>query len=96
MEQENREAIIRIEGKLELLDQKLTTLKDNHLCHIEKSEDIPSYTFDTLTKLNHDKDNLYFILGSDTAMNIRTWNNYEKLSELTNFLIALRKSIESL
>ena len=24
-------------------------------------------------------------------MNIRTWNNYEKLSELTNFLIALRK-----
>ena len=36
MEQENREAIIRIEGKLELLDQKLTTLKDNHLCHIEK------------------------------------------------------------
>ncbi len=58
---------------------------------IEKSEDIPSYTFDTLTKLNHKKDNLYFILGSDTAMNIRTWNNYEKLSELTNFLIALRK-----
>ena len=24
-------------------------------------------------------------------MNIRTWNNYEKLSKLTNFLIALRK-----
>ena len=58
---------------------------------IEKSEDIPSYTFDTLTKLNHEKDNLYFILGSDTAMIIRTWNNYEKLSALTNFLIALRK-----
>ena len=58
---------------------------------IEKSENIPSYTFDTLTKLNQEKDNLYFILGSDTAMNIRTWNNYEKLSELTNFLIALRK-----
>tara|TARA_Y100000289_G_scaffold40568_1_gene40174 strand:- start:5507 stop:5704 length:198 start_codon:yes stop_codon:yes gene_type:complete len=36
MEQENREAIIRIEGKLELMDQKLTTLKDNHLYHVEK------------------------------------------------------------
>ena len=58
---------------------------------IEKSEDVPSYTFDTLTKLNYKKDNLYFILGSDTAMNISTWNNYEKLSILTNFLIALRK-----
>ena len=35
---------------------------------------------------------------SDTAMNIRTWNNYEKLSSLTNFLIALRKedSIDNL
>jgi hypothetical protein len=36
MEQENREAIIRIEGKLELMDSKLNTLKDNHLFHIEK------------------------------------------------------------
>ncbi len=33
---------------------------------VEKSEDVPSYTVDTLTKLNHKKDNLYFILGSDT------------------------------
>jgi len=36
IEQDNREAIIRIEGKLELMDQKLTTLKDNHLFHVEK------------------------------------------------------------
>ena len=35
---------------------------------IEKSEDVPSYTVETLTKLNHNKNNLYFILGSDTAM----------------------------
>ena len=42
-------------------------------------------------KLNHKKDNLYFILGSDTAMNIKTWNNFEILPALTKFLIALRK-----
>ena len=58
---------------------------------IEKSEDVPSYTVDTLTKFNYKKDNLYFILGSDTAMNIKTWNNYEKLLNLTSFLIALRR-----
>ena len=58
---------------------------------VEKSEDVPSYTVDTLTKLNHKKDNLYFILGSDTAMNIKTWNNFEILPALTKFLIALRK-----
>ena len=35
-EQENREAIIRIEGTLALMDNKLNNLKDNHLFHIEK------------------------------------------------------------
>ena len=35
MEQENREAIIRIEGKLELLDEKLTNLRDNHIFHLD-------------------------------------------------------------
>ena len=30
-------------------------------------------------------------LGSDTAMNIKTWNNFEILPALTKFLIALRK-----
>ena len=35
-EQENRETIIRIEGTLALMDNKLNNLKDNHLFHIEK------------------------------------------------------------
>ena len=35
MEQENREAIIRIEGKLELLDQKITNMRDNHIHHLD-------------------------------------------------------------
>ncbi len=72
--------------KILIEDSNLLEISD-----IEKSEDLPSYTVDTLTKLNHKKDNLYFILGSDTAMNIKTWNDYEKLLPLTNFLIALRK-----
>ncbi len=36
MEQENREAIIRIEGDIKLIHQKIDTLKDNHLFHIER------------------------------------------------------------
>tara|TARA_B100000927_G_scaffold265857_1_gene238826 strand:+ start:108 stop:671 length:564 start_codon:yes stop_codon:yes gene_type:complete len=57
---------------------------------IENSEKNPSYTFETLKKLNHPKEKLYFILGSDAAINIKTWKNYELLPNLTNFLIALR------
>ena len=58
---------------------------------IEKSEENPSYTYETLLRLDHPKEDLYFILGSDTAMNIKTWKNHSKLPELTNFLIALRR-----
>ena len=57
---------------------------------IENSEKNPSYTFETLNKLNHPKEKLYFILGSDAAINIKTWKNYKLLPNLTNFLIALR------
>ena len=48
--------------------------------------------------MNQPKEKLYFILGSDAEMNIKTWKNYEILPSLTNFLIALRSedSIEKL
>tara|TARA_B100000287_G_scaffold434929_1_gene500987 strand:- start:2068 stop:2265 length:198 start_codon:yes stop_codon:yes gene_type:complete len=36
MEQSNKEAIIEIKGELKLINQKIDTLKDNHLWHIEK------------------------------------------------------------
>ena len=62
---------------------------------LESSEQNPSYTYETLEKLQHPKENLYFILGSDTAMNIKTWKNYEQLSNLTKFLIALRREDNS-
>ena len=63
---------------------------DLEISDIENSEEKPSYTYETLKKLNHPKEELYFILGSDAAINIKTWKNYELLSNLTNFLIALR------
>ena len=68
-------------------------IEESNYCEIsdlENSEKYPSYTFETLNKLNHPKEKLYFILGSDAASNIKTWKNYELLPNLTNFLIALR------
>ena len=76
-------------------------IKESHffeISDIENSQKKPSYTSETLKKLNQPKEKLYFILGSDAAMNIKTWKNYEILPSLTNFLIALRSedSIEKL
>jgi len=63
---------------------------DLEISNIENSEKNPSYTYETLKKLNHPQEKLYFILGSDAAINIKTWKNYKLLPNLTNFLIALR------
>ena len=38
-EQENKEAIIRIEGDLKLIHQKIDTIKDNHLEHMSQDID---------------------------------------------------------
>lgn len=39
IEQDNKESIIRIEGDLKLLNQKIDTIKDNHLSHMAKDID---------------------------------------------------------
>jgi hypothetical protein len=34
--QKNSEEIIKLQGEIQLLDQKITTIKDNHLAHIDQ------------------------------------------------------------
>ncbi len=65
------------------------------LNNIEKSENSPSYTVDTLKKLNIKRDASYFILGSDVAINIKSWKDYEEINNLTKFLIAPRNEINN-
>ena len=60
---------------------------------IEKSVNEPSYTVETLKKLNIEKEHMFFILGSDVAISINTWKDYKDLNLLTNFLIAPREEI---
>jgi|TARA_R100000084_G_scaffold86649_1_gene41238 hypothetical protein len=37
--QENKEAIIRLEGELKLVHQKIDTIENNHLTHMQKDID---------------------------------------------------------
>ena len=52
-----------------------------------------TYTVDTLQKISIPKNELFFILGADVAVEIKTWNRYKELEQLTNFLIAPRDHI---
>ena len=63
------------------------------LSDIEKSTKVPSYTVETLKKLNIEKENMFFILGADIAVSIDTWKDYKELNLLTNFLIAPRDEV---
>ena len=63
------------------------------LSDIEKSINEPSYTVETLRKLNIEKENMYFILGADVAVSIDTWKDYKELGLLSNFLIAPRDQV---
>ena len=79
--------------------EKMTKLLINNnplfeLSDIEKSVNEPSYTVETLKKLNIEKENLFFILGADVAISIDTWKNYEEIPLLTNFLVAPREGID--
>ena len=37
--QKNSEEIIKLQGEVKLIHQKLTTIKDNHLAHLEQKVD---------------------------------------------------------
>ena len=64
--------------------------------NIENNIYEPTYTVNTLKKLNIKKPDSYYILGADAALGIKTWMSYEKLVNFTNFLIAPRKDVSNL
>ena len=74
--------------QLLISDEELFEISD-----IENNVDKPTYTVDTLKKLNLKKEETFFILGADAAIGISTWESYEKLSNYVQFLIAPRKKI---
>ena len=62
--------------------------------NVEAVNEKQTYTVDTLKNLSIPKNDLFFILGADIAIEIRTWSRYEELGSLTNFLIAPRDHIQ--
>ena len=63
---------------------------------IEADVEGPSYTVDTLRKLNerHPEDQLTFILGGDQACDLRAWREPEGVLELAELGIAEREAVQ--
>jgi nicotinate-nucleotide adenylyltransferase len=67
--------------------------KNFEVSDVELYNENNTYTVDTLQKRTIPKNELFFILGADVAVEIKTWNRYKELEQLTNFLIAPRDHI---
>lgn len=66
---------------------------DLEVIDIEGKRDGLSYSVETLKEIReqYEKDlDLYFIIGSDAFKEIRTWKEYEKLFDLTSFIVLER------
>ncbi|QQK79656.1 nicotinate-nucleotide adenylyltransferase [Salicibibacter cibi] len=62
------------------------------LCTIELDREGPSYTLDTMNilKQRYPNDEFYFIIGSDMAVSLHTWNGIEELNKLVTFIVTTR------
>lgn len=54
------------------------------------------YSVETLTKLGqlYPDDNLFFVMGADSWMDIRTWREWETVLSLTNHIVVTRPGVQ--
>lgn len=48
------------------------------------------YTLERLRKLYGDTEEFYFIIGSDSLLNLEIWDEWTRLFDYTNFIVAMR------
>lgn len=61
---------------------------------IEGELPTPSYTFETLRRINSSLPpaaDLFFIIGADAFLDLLTWRSYENILQLVNLVVASRK-----
>ncbi|WP_353684863.1 nicotinate-nucleotide adenylyltransferase [Thermodesulfovibrio sp. 3907-1M] len=82
---------------------KMTELavKDNPFFEVsdfEAKQKKPSYTINTLTHLKklYQNDTLFFIMGIDAFLELKSWHRYEELLRMVDFIVMSRPGFDSL
>ncbi len=89
--------IINARLRLLLIEQ---AIMDN--CHFNSSDielryDKVNYTIDTLKTLKsqYSKEELFFIIGTDTLFELDSWKDFADVAKLTNFIVYQRASYKN-
>lgn len=80
------------------LDMVCKDIHDNDrffVTGIDTGEEI-SYTYDTveILKARHPNDELFFICGADNLIELHRWKNFEKLSQMIEFICVNRNDFD--
>lgn len=68
--------------------------KHFEMSSIEVNREGITYTVDTLRELKNIYDEMYYIIGSDTIFQLRTWKNFKEVAKMAKFIYMLRPGTE--
>lgn len=93
----NGDILLKGEQRLELVRKAVKDYKDIYACDIEFSLPKPSYTYNTLNKLEErfpDRE-FYLIIGADNLEIFHKWKNHKDIIEKFRILVYPRTGSES-
>jgi nicotinate-nucleotide adenylyltransferase len=82
--------------RLEMVKLAVADNENFAVSEIETAKEGLSYTVDTIAELKQSLDNeLFFIMGADSLVSIKTWHRYEELLEMCNFAVFPRLTVNN-
>ncbi len=88
--------ILSADVRFEMTNIAVKSNKYFTVSDIESKKKFVSYSVDTVTELSQIIDGkLYFIIGSDTLFQLKTWKKFEELAKIVEFVVAMRPSYMS-
>lgn len=80
--------------RAEMVRLAISDNKHFEMSPIEVNREGITYTVDTLRELKNIYDEMYYIIGSDTIFQLRTWKNFKEVAKMTKFIYMLRPGTE--
>lgn len=87
-----RQQVTQVNHRLQMVRIAIAENPHFSCCTIEVESSGPSYTVDTISRLQtlHPSNEFFFITGADSILQIETWKEYQRLLSSVPFLVATR------
>ncbi len=87
--------VASFDHRVAMLREALAGCRDMDVSLVEAERDTPSYTIDTVREMKRRLagQELFFVLGADSLVELHLWYRYEELLGLVRFIVAARPSI---